>query len=215
MALRKIDIADAITRLPPSRRGALILAIAVLCAAVLLSIVDTLTEQRITDAKAQLRLDSLASVLPPGPFDNNPVDSLQQHRVQSLGGEALLDIYTAYKSGQPAAAVLELLAPDGYSGNIRLLLGLTPNGTIVTARAIEHRETPGLGDAIDTQRSDWIMQFAGRTLDAEHPTSWQLGPSDTQIDALTGATITSRAVLQAIHRALLWFKLNHEEIFRQ
>lgn len=206
---------EFIARLPPSRRGALLLGMAVLCAAVLLSIIDALTQQRIASAKAQLRLDGLAAVLPPGPFDDNPVESLKQHTVLSPGGAETLDIYTAYTSGQPAAAVLELLAPDGYSGNIRLLLGLKPDGTIVAARVIEHRETPGLGDAIDTQRSDWIRQFTGRSLDTENTKLWQLGQSDTQIDAVTGATVTSRAVLQAIHRALQWFELNSEELFRQ
>jgi len=206
---------DFIAHLPPSRQGALLLGMAVLCASVLLSIVDALTEHRIANAKTQLQLDSLAAVLPPGPFDDNPVDSLTQHTVHSLGGTESLDIYTAYTSGQPAAAVLELLAPDGYSGNIRLLLGLRPDGTIVAARVIDHRETPGLGDAIDTQRSDWIRQFTGKSLDTENTKLWQLGQSNTQIDAITGATITSRAVLQAIHRALQWFELHRMELFRQ
>lgn len=213
--MKKIDTRGFIAQLPPSRRGALILGMAVLCASLLLSGINALTEQRIMFAQAQLRLDSLSAVLPPGPFDNNPVDSLTQHTVQSLGGAESLDIYTAYTSGRPAAAVLELLAPDGYSGNIRLLLGLKSDGTIVAARVIEHAETPGLGDAIDTQRSDWIMQFTGRSLDTKNMDSWQLGQSDKQIDAVTGATITSRAVLQVIHRALQWFELNRDEVFGQ
>ena len=229
--MKKLDTQGVIADLPPTRRAALILGMAVLCASVLLSVIDTLTEPRINTARTQLRLDTLAAVLPPGPFDNNPVESVKQHTVQSLGGAEPLDIYTAYTSGRPAAAVLELLAPDGYSGNIRLLLGLKSDGTIVGARVIEHRETPGLGDAIDTQRSDWIMQFNGRSLntddtadenadadadaDADDTAPWQPGPSNTQIDAVTGATITSRAVLQAIHRALQWFELNREAVFSQ
>ena len=221
--MKKPDTSGVIADLPPARRAALILGMAVMCASLLLSVIDTLTEPRINTAKTQLRLDTLAAVLPPGPFDNNPVDSMRQHTIQSLGGAEPLDIYTAYRSGQPVAAVLELLAPDGYSGNIRLLLGLKSDATIVGARVVEHRETPGLGDAIETQRSNWIMQFNGRSLNSDgnadeysdETAPWQLGPSSTQIDAVTGATITSRAVLQAIHRALQWFELNREEVFSQ
>ena len=213
--MKKIDTLGVFTDLPPTRRAALILGIAVLCASAMLSAIDMLTEPRINTARTQMRLETLAAVLPPGPFDNNPVASLRQHTVQSLGGTEPLDIYTTYTSGQPAAVVLELLAPDGYSGNIRLLLGLKPDGTVVAARVIEHRETPGLGDVIDTRRSNWITQFSGRSLNADETAPWQLGSSSTQIDAVTGATITSRAVLQVIHRALQWFELNRDEVFSQ
>lgn len=213
--MKRIDVPGFIASLPSSTRGALLLGIAVLSATVLLSVINAITEQRIATATAQLRMDSISAVLPPGPFDNNPIDSLKQHAVPSLGGGEALDVYTVYTSGQPRAAVLEILAPDGYSGNIRLLLGLEPDGTIVAARVIEHKETPGLGDAIDIRRSQWIIQFAGRSLDKDHLTQWQLGQSSTQIDAITGATITSRAVLHAIHRALLWFEVHHEQLFQQ
>lgn len=213
--MKRLDSQDFIARLPSSTRGALLSGIAVLSATVLLSGINAITEQRIAKATAQFRLDSISAVLPPGPFDNNPIDSLKLHTVESLGGGEALEVYTAYTSGQPRAAVLELLAPDGYSGNIRLLLGLESDGTIVAARVIEHRETPGLGDAIDIRRSQWMAQFTGRSLNENSLTQWQLGQSDTHIDAITGATITSRAVLQAIHRALQWFEEHHEELFRQ
>ena len=213
--MKSIDAQDLMASLPSPTRGALLLGIAVLGATVLLSVINAITEQRIAKATAQLRLDSISEVLPPGLFDYNPIDSLKHHTVQSLGGDEALEIYTAYTSGQPRAAVLELLTPDGYSGNIRLLLGLEPDGTIVAVRVIDHRETPGLGDAIDIRRTQWITQFTGHSLDEEHLMKWQLGQSATQNDAITGATITSRAVLQAIHRALQWFDVHHEELFRQ
>lgn len=196
-------------------KGAMVLAGAVLSALVLLSMINSLTGQRISDARQQWLLDSLASVLPPGPFDQNPVESLRQHTVLMLGGKEPLDVYTAFRNGKPAAAVLEVLTPDGYSGNIRLLIGIRADGNIVAARVIDHDETPGLGDGIDARRSDWINQFNDQSLESGSTTQWRLGKSDAQFDALTGATISSRAVLRIIQRTLLWFENNQQELFKR
>ncbi len=196
-------------------RAAATLAGAVLVALVLLGGVSEITRERIDKAQQALRLDTLSAVLPPGTFDQNPIDSLHQHVVPELGGEQAVDVYTAYRKGHPVAAVLELLAPDGYSGNIRILLGLQYSGQIVAARVVEHRETPGLGDGIDYRKSPWITQFDGSALAISEYTDWRLKKSGGQFDALTGATITSRAVLQAIHRAVQWYDANRSQVFKE
>ena len=196
-------------------RSAAVLGIFVLVALTLLGLVNKATKDRISQAHQQWMLDNLSEVLPPEPFDSNPILSLRQHIEPELGGSEQVAIYTAFKNQHPAAAVLELVAPNGYSGEIRLLLGIHPNGEIITARVIEHRETPGLGDDIEFRKSVWITQFDGRSLNASVPENWQVAVHGGQFDALTGATVTSRAVIQAIYRALQWFEGNRKEIFRQ
>jgi electron transport complex protein RnfG len=99
----------------------------------------------------------------------------------------------------PVATAITIIAPDGYVGEIRVLVGIDSNDRIVRARVLEHRETPGLGDKIDATKSNWINQFDNRQL-AE--SSWTLERDGGDIDHITGATITSRAVVNAIRRAL-------------
>ncbi|MFK8080127.1 MAG: RnfABCDGE type electron transport complex subunit G [Granulosicoccus sp.] len=194
-------------------RSAIILAISVGLALLMLTIINALTEQRIIEARRHWMLDNLSSVLPDGPFDSNPVDSVKKHIEPSLGSIEPLELYTAYQSGKPAAAVLEIVTMEGYSGMIRLLLGLLPDGSIVAVRVIEHKETPGLGDAIEKRKSDWIRQFELRSLSSNMPKRWQLKNSGGQFDGLTGATITSNAVIRAVHRAVSWYDVNKHRVF--
>ena len=196
-------------------QSAAILGIAVLVALTLLGLVNRITKEPISLAKQQLMLDNLSAVLPIGPFDQNPVLSLKQHIEPELGGAEPVSIYTAYRNQQPVAAVLELIAPNGYSGNIRLLVGIQANGEIIAVRVIEHKETPGLGDGIDYQKSLWITQFDGQSLNTSIPEDWKINKRDGRFDALTGATVTSRAVTQAIYRALQWFESNRTQVFSQ
>ena len=196
-------------------QSAAILGIAVLVALTLLGLVNRATQEPISLAKQQWMLDNLSAVLPAGPFDQNPVLSLEQHIAPELGGTEPVGVYTAYRNQKPVAAVLELIAPNGYSGNIRLLVGIRPNSEIIAARVVEHKETPGLGDGIDYQKSLWITQFDGQSFSTSMPEDWQINKREGKFDALTGATVTSRAVAQAIHRALRWYESNHRQVFNQ
>ncbi|MFK7861923.1 MAG: RnfABCDGE type electron transport complex subunit G [Granulosicoccus sp.] len=195
------------------RRAALVLASCVAIALMVLSVIDALTQERITKARNAWMLDNLSAVLPDGPFDQNPVESQRQHLAPELGSTELLQLYTAFQQGEPVAVVLEVVTNEGYSGPIRLLLGLHADGSIIAARVIEHRETPGLGDAIEHRKSNWINQFESRSIASAEPHHWQLKTNGGQYDGLTGATITSRAVLQAIHRAVNWYDAHRDQVF--
>ncbi len=199
-------------------KSALFLATATLLAISLLALVNNATQSKIEAAQLQWRLANLSAVLPEGPYDSNPVESVRRHVVPELGGVQMVDIYTAYRQNQPLAVVLEIIAFEGYSGQIRLLLGLHADGQVIGARVIEHRETPGLGDFIDYRRSDWITQFNGQAITFVAPDNWQPSHWLTRrnggtIDAVTGATITSGAVIQAIYEAVKWFSANKDTVF--
>jgi len=198
-----------------ARRSAITLAICFAVALIALSIIDRITREPIKDAREKRRLETISAVLPDGPFDENPIDSHRQHIASALGGSEPLGFYTAYQSGQPAAAVLELSTAQGYSGEIRMLLGLTYDGSIVALRVIEHQETPGLGDGIEVRKSSWIDQFESRSIAVSDTAAWQLSRYGGQFDGLTGATITSRAVVQAVHRALVWYDANRNKVFTE
>ncbi len=196
----------------PTRTG-LTLAGCVILAIAALSLVHQLTRERMEVARQQWLLQGLSAVLPEGPHDADPLSTRKLITAVELGSVQPLPLYTVYRSGQPLAAVLSVIAPDGYNGNIQLLLGIHPDGQIIGARVTEHRETPGLGDDIDIHRSDWIRQFDGRSLQTDASQAWNVKKRGGGFDAMTGATITPQAVITAIHRALLWYQQHRDEVF--
>jgi electron transport complex protein RnfG len=102
---------------------------------------------------------------------------------------------------------------DGFSGSIKFLIGIDVDGIVLGARAIEHKETPGLGDLIDASRSDWIFQFAGTSLYEPAQTAWAIRRDGGAFDQMTGASITSRAAVNAVNQTLLYFAANRDNIF--
>lgn len=205
---------------PPRRgiRAAFYLTLFALIAAVLLSTVERLTGQRITDNELAERLAALSAVLPGDQYDNQPhLDRIYVRNAELLGSDEALPVYRARNGEQPVAAVLTAVAPNGFSGEIRLLIAIDAGGEVAGVRVIEHRETPGLGDAIEADKSNWIESFTG--LDgsslATNPLAreWILDRDGGRFDHITSATVTSRAVVKAVRNAVIYFDLNREKIF--
>jgi electron transport complex protein RnfG len=111
------------------------------------------------------------------------------------------------------AALFAVTARDGFSGPIRILVGVEYDGTVTGIRILQHRETPGLGDKIESRRSDWVFQFDGRSISDPPATGWAIREDGGEFDQLTGASITPRAVIKAIRATLLYFDANREQIF--
>jgi electron transport complex protein RnfG len=98
--------------------------------------------------------------------------------------------------------VIETIAPNGYSGNIYILVGVLPNGHISGVRVLKHRETPGLGDKIELRKADWILSFNGKNLTEDNAERWAVKRDRGEFDQFTGATITPRAVVGAVRNTL-------------
>lgn len=194
-------------------RTGLTLGLCVLAAIAALTLAHSLTRERIEKVRQQWLLQGLMAVLPEGPFDADPLDSVQRITATELGGDETHAIYTTYRNSIPAGAVLSVIAPDGYNGDIHLLVGVSFEGTITGVRVSEHRETPGLGDRIELSRSDWITHFDGQSLSSSSPGDWTVRKNGGRFDAFTGATITPRAVITAVHRALQWYAQHRLELY--
>lgn len=159
-------------------------------------------------------LRNLHVLVPPDTHDNDIFnDIIEVTDPDLLGTNAPVAVYRARKQGWPVAAVLTPVAPDGYSGAIRLLVGIKLDGTLAGVRILSHRETPGLGDFIEAQRSDWILDFTGRSLGNPAPRQWAVKRDGGVFDQFTGATITPRAVVKAVKKALIYFDRNHQRLF--
>jgi electron transport complex protein RnfG len=130
-----------------------------------------------------------------------------------LGTAAPIDVFVLTDGGAPVATVFATVAPHGYNASIGLLIGVSPTGTVTGVRAVRHRETQGLGDAIETAKSDWILQFDGKTLAAPPPALWAIDQDDGEFDAISGATVTSRAVVAAVKSTLLYFDRHRDELY--
>ncbi len=172
------------------------------------------TRARVAANERAVLMKRLDVLLPKGSFDNDILkDTLQVREPSLLGTKQMVTVYRARKQGQPVAAVLTPIAPDGYGGEIRLLVGIRYDGTLTGVRVLEHHETPGLGDAIDESRTDWITRFAGHSLTNPEASGWKVKRDGGVFDQFTGATITPRAVVGAVHRCLLYFAQHRAELF--
>ena len=122
-------------------------------------------------------------------------------------------IYRVYAEDAPVAALFVVSARDGYSGPIRLLVGIDVEGTVTAVQILEHRETPGLGDRVEAAKSDWVKQFDGRSLMNPTPDGWEIKRDGGEFDQLTGASVTPRAIVNAVRETLLYFAANEASVF--
>ncbi len=180
----------------------------------LLAFTFSQTRAPIAQSEEQEKLKLISQLLPPELFDNNVVrDVLPLKPDALLGTTDESNAYRARLKGQPSAVVLESVAPDGYSGKIFLLVAIKASGEIAGVRVVEHRETPGLGDYIDLGKSNWILNFDGKSNERYKDPDWKVKKDGGQFDYMAGATITPRAVVKAVHKALQYFEANRDKLF--
>jgi Na+-translocating ferredoxin:NAD+ oxidoreductase subunit G len=195
-------------------RAAGILAGFAVFGALLVAITWESTEERIAANERAFLLRTLADVLPQGAYDNAVhEDFITVTDAALLGTRAPITVYRARLRNRPAAVVMTPVAPGGYSGPIRLLVGILADGTVSGVRVVAHRETPGLGDKIEVERDDWILDFDGRSLGQPPRERWAVRRDDGVFDQFTGATITARAVVTAVRDALLYFEAHRDLLF--
>jgi electron transport complex protein RnfG len=193
-------------------RAAALLGLAALLATALLTAIDVLTGERIEQRARALELERLGQVLPPARYDNDPLAATVVVQDPRLG-PGPQRVHLGRLGGEPSALALTATAPDGYSGPIRLVIGIDRDGTVLGVRVLEHAETPGLGDPIEVRRGDWIRSFDGRSLDDPAPARWTVRRDGGAFDQFTGATITPRAVVQAVRRALEFHAAEHQRLY--
>jgi electron transport complex protein RnfG len=172
------------------------------------------TRDRIAANERETLLRKLHVLIEPGRHDNNLFEDTVRVSNQALFGTAdPVAIYRARMESRPVALVLPAVAPDGYNGTIKLLVGINYDGTLAGVRVIAHHETPGLGDGIESERSDWIYGFDGRSLDNPVTGRWQVKKDGGHFDQLTGATITPRAIVGAVRKSLLYYREHRDTLF--
>ncbi len=172
------------------------------------------TVDRIADNEKRVLLRNLYALLPADRLDNDIAqDSIELAASALLGTSDKSMAYRARKDQQPVAIIFNAIAPEGYSGNIHLLIGVYEDGSLAGVRAVKHAETPGLGDAIEIRKSDWVLGFDGKSLENPIPEAWLVKRDGGEFDQITGATITPRAIVKAVKKTLEYYQLNRETLF--
>lgn len=172
------------------------------------------TKDQIAENYRQATLRSIHQLIAPSNHDNDIfTDTLNVTNLKLLGSKDAVTVFRARKNNKPVAAILTVVAPDGYTGKIKLLVAIKYNGDLAGVRVVNHKETPGLGDAIEIEKSKWILQFNNKSLLSPEENKWKVKRDGGQFDQLTGATITPRAIVKAVHKALLFYKQQRDKLF--
>lgn len=182
-------------------RAALTLLILAGVSAALLRGIESLSAPRAAANADRARAQRLARVLSHVRYDNRPHTDVLEAGIE-MGGSVVHRVFRARRGAGAAAAVIEVSSLEGYSGSIRLLMAVSPPGVVLGVELLRHRETPGLGDRMEPGRSDWLAGFAGRSLGRPVIAQWRVRGDGGEFDAMTGATVTSRAVTAAIAQGL-------------
>jgi len=185
-----------------------------LAASTALSISYFITKSPIDESDAKAKRIFLNQVIPADLYDNNLVkDTISIEPSSMLGNKKNIDVYRAKKNNQVIAVIIESVAPDGYSGEIKTLVGIDKEDKILGVRVIAHKETPGLGDYIEIDKSQWIKNFDLKSLDKASEKQWAVKKDGGDFDYVSGATITPRAVIKSTYKCLLYVKENKKRLF--
>lgn len=169
----------------------------------LLLLVKLITEEPIQKAQRETLLMTFNEVLPKSFYNNDPLqDTIDVVAPDYLGQTDPVTLYRARMNGEPVGLIINTIAPDGYSGNIHILVGVYADGRISGVRVLRHKETPGLGDKIEVRKAPWIYGFNGHNLREDNVAVWRVRKDGGQFDEFTGATITPRAVVKAVRKVL-------------
>jgi electron transport complex protein RnfG len=195
--------------------SALILGVFGFIGATLVAVTEFGTHERILENERQALLRQLYEIVPQERIDNDLLAyPLTVTARDELGQESSL-VYVGEKANQLSAMVFEATVPDGYSGPIRILVGVDSNGVLLGTRVIAHKETPGLGDKIEKEKSDWILGFTGKSLTDPKLDRWKVKKDGGDFDQFTGATVTPRAVVKGVRRVLLYFDQQQDALYKE
>ena len=174
------------------------------------------TRERIATEQRRAEANALLAIIPQQRHDNTMLDDyiVLDGTAEGLGLRQDRKAYVARRGGAAIAVIIPATAPDGYSGDIDIIVGINADGSVAGVRALSHRETPGLGDKVELQKSDWILGFDGRSLEDPVPSQWAVRKDQGVFDQFTGATITPRAVTAAVKRSLEYFQQHRQRLLQ-
>lgn len=196
----------------PIQKNSLILALFAIACTAIVGLINELTKDKIEE-QAQLQLlNTLQSIIEPKRYDNDITKECVNFSLGEQANNTMQTAYIARKADSVIAFAMTATAPNGYNGNIDLIVAVNMDGSVSGVRVLNHKETPGLGDKIELRKSDWILSFTGKKLLSDTDSRWAVAKDNGMFDQFTGATITPRAVVQAVKQTLLYFQENQQAL---
>lgn len=194
----------------------LILGLFAVVGTALVGVTHQVTADKITDNERLALLRKLNQILPSEKYDNDLLHTtINLEADNRLGQEKPSTIYIAKRESEISAMIFPVIAAKGYSGEIKMLVGINIDGTLAGVRIVSHKETPGLGDVMEIDKSDWVLGFNGKSLNEPVERQWKVKRDGGAFDQFTGATITPRAVVQAVHLCLVYFDRHKKQLIEQ
>ena len=201
-------------RIAIQKNSKILALFAIACTAVV-GLVNELTKDRIERQQQQHLLNILHSIIEPNRHNNDLTEDCRLITDPLLGSSQPQKVYLARLNEQPVAAAITTMAPDGYNGNIELIVAINTDGSISGVRQLKHNETPGLGDKIEIRKSNWITGFNDKKLSSDTDSRWAVTKDNGMFDQFTGATITPRAVVKAVKQTTIYFNKHQQSLFDQ
>lgn len=202
-------------RLPMQKNSQILAIFAIVCTAIV-SLVNELTKDEIKAQEQLQLLNTLHSIIEPSRYNNDITQDCVSISSALLGNstndKAIHTAYIARQNNQAIAIAMTSTAPDGYNGNIELIIAINMDGSVSGVRVLKHQETPGLGDKVELRKSNWINSFTGKKLLSDKDSRWAVTKDNGMFDQFTGATITPRTVVKAVKKTLLYFKDNKHSL---
>ncbi|MGV6806742.1 MAG: electron transport complex subunit RsxG [bacterium] len=199
------------------RRNGVMLGVFGLVTAALLAGTNFATQDKIALEERKVAQRALLELVPDERHDNDLLEETlpipdQYHIRLGIASDAAINV--ARMNGKPVAFIIPGVAPDGYNGKIKLIVGVNVDGTLAGVRVISHNETPGLGDKVEIRKSDWIFSFDGRSLSNPDVDGWAVKKDGGEFDQFTGATITPRAVVNQVLAVLRYFDEDRDRLLK-
>lgn len=181
----------------------------------MVAVTHHLTGEQIQANERAAMLDKVRAIVPAEEMTNDPLQDVIEVSDPELLGSDTTQVYRVRNGGAPVAVILNPIVPDGYAGPIRLLVSVLEDGTVGGVRVLSHRETPGLGDQVEEQKSDWVFDFTGHSLGDPPEERWAVKRDGGVFDQFTGATITPRSIVQAVKNTLVFVRREGVELYQQ
>jgi electron transport complex protein RnfG len=200
-----------ITNYAPAFISAIILAAFAILGSSLVGFSYESTHEQILENQRETLRRQINQVFPEAQHDNIVIDDVVSIKDGQLGDNEV-KVYRATLKQVPTGLIYSPVTANGYSGDILLTIGINENNQVTGLRVLQHKETPGLGDKIETRRSGWIKSFDGASLTSPRAEKWAVKRDGGDFDQFTGATITPRAVVKAVKNTLQYHQLNKEKL---
>jgi len=206
-------------------KNAVGLALFAMVTAGIIALVQYNTKQQIADNIALAQARALYEITPEHTLDNDlladKLDLTSNALRSTMNINALGKLpdgssaYFAKKGGLVHTIIFPVISPNGYTTDIHMLVGVKLDGTLAGVRVVDHKETPGLGDKVEVKKSNWINDFAGKSLHNPSKDNWKVHKDGGHFDQFTGATITPRAVVGAVYQTLEFFSKNQHLLLKE